>query len=66
MPRTYDTPQEPTAPDYPISYDRNDHRFSKTQGVWRAGDTAFPTNRQARAYARELQEKRDRRSTTDS
>lgn len=66
MPRTYDTPQEPAAPDYPISYDRNDHRYSATQGVWRAGDKAFPTNRQARQYARELQEKRDRRQANDA
>jgi serine/threonine protein kinase HipA of HipAB toxin-antitoxin module len=62
MPRTYDTPQEPEAPDFPISYDRADHRFSKSQGVWWAGDTSFPTSRQARAHARELQAKRNRRN----
>lgn len=59
MPRTYDTPQEPGAPDFPISYDRADHRYSKTQGVWWAGDQPFPTSRQVRAYARELQERRN-------
>ena len=66
MPRTYDTPQEPTAPDYPISYDGTDHRYSARQGVWWAGDKAFPTSRQARDYAQELQEKRDRRQPTDA
>ena len=37
MPRIYDAPQEPAAPDCPISYDRIDYRYSATQGVWWAG-----------------------------
>ena len=59
MPRSYDTPQEPLAPDYLISYDKHDHRFSKSHGVWWAGDRPHPTSRQARAHAIELQRRRD-------